>query len=556
MDRIIPRMSRALAEAWGWSAGAEIRDDVDALFLSGYWEARQVELPEIPVAAYFSHREDPNARKSALYDEVAGRVALRVATARMYAAPLEKYGPTVQVPAPVETKRFVLAPAEPRPKPVAGFSGWVYTSGRKGQTLAGSLVSSPIGKFCDWRASGHGWPVPTRLYSWDEMPSFYQGLDIFVCTSSIEGIPMPPLEALACGASVVIPRGVGMLDEIPDTVGIHRYRAGDPGDLQRAFQEAVWTRAMVDREALRASIKGNSVHGWCVGIANGMAQLLGDRPDGGVADSDAAAVLIEAPRAASPRPRETGSTRGIYCVAYDIEARACAHDMMESAKTHMPDIPICLCSDGPIGPEDVFVEQPDADVGGRIAKLRVYELAPAEWDTVLYLDADTEIIAPVYQLFEWVEDGWDLVICKDAPASPTLTAFWQTGGGLGTETRSAEIVETVKVTGTDEVLQLNGGVFAFKRGLALEAFFTRWLQEWLKYGRRDQAALLRALYADPLRVLYLGNEWNIFPNHNMNQEKAGILHWPGKARRWGRGRISFRLDSEEAWEQVAGRRKR
>lgn len=37
----------------------------------------------------------------------------------------------------------------------------------------------------------------------DEMPAFYQGIDVLVCSSVAEGTPNPVLEAMACGAAVV-----------------------------------------------------------------------------------------------------------------------------------------------------------------------------------------------------------------------------------------------------------------------------------------------------------------------------------------------------------------
>jgi hypothetical protein len=57
-------------------------------------------------------------------------------------------------------------------------------------------------------------------------------------------------------------------------------------------------------------------------------------------------------------------SRGIYCVAFGDPARRCAKRMMESAKRHMPDVPIALCAATKIGPEDVLIVEPDSDVGG------------------------------------------------------------------------------------------------------------------------------------------------------------------------------------------------
>ena len=55
----------------------------------------------------------------------------------------------------------------------------------------------------------------------EDMPEFYRQLDVFVCTSSIEGTPNPVLEAMACGIPVVS-TDVGIVPEIF-------------GDLQKRF---------------------------------------------------------------------------------------------------------------------------------------------------------------------------------------------------------------------------------------------------------------------------------------------------------------------------------
>lgn len=53
----------------------------------------------------------------------------------------------------------------------------------------------------------------------EDMPDFYRGLDVFVCTSAMEGTPNPVLEAMACGVPVVstdvgiVPEAFGELQE-------------------------------------------------------------------------------------------------------------------------------------------------------------------------------------------------------------------------------------------------------------------------------------------------------------------------------------------------------
>jgi hypothetical protein len=103
--------------------------------------------------------------------------------------------------------------------------------------------------------------------------------------------------------------------------------------------------------------------------------------------------------------------------------------------------------------------------------------------------------------------------------------------------------------GTDELLQLNGGVFAFRRNERMAAVMRGWHDEWQRWGKRDQAALDRVLYSTPVRVYVLGNEWNTITRYVNAERTAGVLHYPMTARRW-RGRIEGRLDGSEAWAAV------
>lgn len=235
--------------------------------------------------------------------------------------------------------------------------------------------------------------------------------------------------------------------------------------------------------------------------------------------------------------------RGIYCVAFGDPARACALTMMESVKKHLPEIPIALCAAAPIGPEDIFIEGPDSDIGGRRAKLRAYELTPPEWGAVLYLDADTEVVSGDVRLyFDLIEDGWEFVICKDPMREDVAQ--------LPRHKYNADEVVALEAMGTLHTLMLNGGVWCFGRNERVAAFFGRWLAEWERHAQRDQGALLRALYADPLRLYVLGNEWNYFPQYSSRiTEPAGLLHFPGSARRWT-GQVPGRLDGERAWQEV------
>lgn len=243
---------------------------------------------------------------------------------------------------------------------------------------------------------------------------------------------------------------------------------------------------------------------------------------------------------------ETSGTRGIYCVAFGAPARACAQRLMETVREHLPEIPIAFCGAEPLGLEDVFIAQPDSDVGGRRAKLKAYELSP--WDVTLYLDVDTEVISGDARFwFELIEDGWEFAIAKDPHLHDTLHQMQRVRAGASFNPDEYE--ETTSQVMTAHTLMYNGGVWAFGRNERVAAFFERWQAEWEKHGQRDQPGLVRAMYTDPLRTYVLGNEWNMFPKHSRGVEAAAIKHYPGRARRWN-GFIPGRIDSAAAWSKV------
>jgi len=236
--------------------------------------------------------------------------------------------------------------------------------------------------------------------------------------------------------------------------------------------------------------------------------------------------------------------RGIYIVGFGEPARNCALDLLETCQRYIPEIPVCFCGDRKLGAgESVFIEQPDRDVGGRIAKLSAYKFTPPEWQSVLYLDADTEIVSEsVRFFFELIEDGWEFVIAKDPHLMDTMHSFRRKGN-------LKEIQQIESELSTLHALQYNGGVWAFGRSKRIAAFFDRWLNEWDVHGNRDQGALIRAMYKEPLKTYLLGNEWNYFQKYSKGLQAAAIKHYPGKARRW-RGPIPGRIDTPQAWRAV------
>jgi len=258
---ILRRMSAALLDGTGWTMSASPDANADLNYGFPYL----VNVPK-PFAAWFSHREDVLPAKHKLWETRAEQAVLRVTSAPMYEADLEGYGPTVRILPPLDRAKFSPVAAHTRrTRLVAGVAGYVYGGGRKGENVLAEALVSEAGRSMDWRAIGMGWPVPTQRVNYDALEQFYQALDLYVCTSIIEGVPYPPLEALACGVPVVIPRGVGLLDDLPDLPGITRYAVGDATDLVRALEWASLDMGQVDRQALRDATEPYTFEGWVQG---------------------------------------------------------------------------------------------------------------------------------------------------------------------------------------------------------------------------------------------------------------------------------------------------
>jgi len=537
-DRILPRLARLLVSATGWTMSGKPEPSADLNYAMPYLDARQWR-PQAgqPVAGYFTHREDILPAKVRMWQDMAGRSVLRITSAKQYVEELSAYGPTRLIAPPLDRDTFSPMPqsrggkGQGERRLVAGVSGFTYSGGRKGEKLLGSVLKTVAGAMFDWQAVGRGWPIRgTRRIEQAALPDWYRSLDLYVCPSLIEGIPYGPLEALACGVPVVIPRGVGLLDELPSLRGIVRYDCGDVADLARAMSEAkvYLEEGRVDRDELRSATEPFTEEGWITGHLDAFVSLEEDRTD---------AAFPRHQQSLSVRP-SSGDTQGIYAVAYGEPARKCATKLIASVRRYMPGTLVAVASDHPLDAADINVYHPDADLGGRTAKTKMWELAPAEWERVLYLDADIELTANVSFLFNVLCEGWEMVCTKDvdnpdpAKSYDMIYALWRR------DSKEHELGWCD--IGSDRALQLAGGVVGFRRTPATEKFLNAWYEEWDRLARRDQGAMIRAMYKNPVRLLVLSNEWNSFEGI-FQGTSAGILHHRGgparRVHRWGLGRL-------------------
>lgn len=176
---------------------------------------------------------------------------------------------------------------------------------------------------------------------------------------------------------------------------------------------------------------------------------------------------------------------GIVYVAYGAKAKSEAQLSIKSLR-RFTDMPVTVID------ETVFN---NPGPGARWAKLNMDTLV--NYDQVLYLDADTRINEDVTSGFELL-DNWDLAIAPSKNQGNEIFKHIQD---------SDEKQETLHEIGNWFPIQLQCGVMLFDR-LRCAKLFSEWRNQWQRWQGQDQAALLRALAIEPVRVWLLGKCWN------------------------------------------------
>lgn len=146
----------------------------------------------------------------------------------------------------------------------------------------------------------------------------------------------------------------------------------------------------------------------------------------------------------------------------------------------------------------------------RWAKTNLDQWTP--FDHTLYMDADTHVLdADVAVGFQMLDDGFDMVITPSEKQDKDW--LWH----------CSEEDRTVTLDEVGPSVQLQGGVFWFRKTDRVASFFNKWREEWLRFKDQDQGALLRALNAVPLRVWLLGYPWNggVIVAHNYGTARDG-----------------------------------
>lgn len=125
----------------------------------------------------------------------------------------------------------------------------------------------------------------------------------------------------------------------------------------------------------------------------------------------------------------------------------------------------------------------------------LYDASP--WDRTLYLDVDTEFMAPPGEVLDWL-DRWDFAIAE----TPTRALNAYRGD-------RREFRWTAYWLGDANILYHNAGLFAWRAREEVRGLFRLWMEEWARFENWDsQVALLRALARSEVQFLTLPWTWN------------------------------------------------
>jgi hypothetical protein len=157
--------------------------------------------------------------------------------------------------------------------------------------------------------------------------------------------------------------------------------------------------------------------------------------------------------------------------------------------------PITVVGSKPLNGER-FVRYDDTGLPGRWAKVNLDTISP--YDVTCYLDADTRVYASLQAGFDAIDAGFDMAI----------TPSQHQGTDIMWHVKDDERHETLLQLNNFSPLQLQGGMFFFRKSPETKALFAAWRDEWQRWMDVDQAALLRALYRAPVRLFIMGRPWN------------------------------------------------
>jgi hypothetical protein len=225
------------------------------------------------------------------------------------------------------------------------------------------------------------------------------------------------------------------------------------------------------------------------------------------------------------------NSRGvIYCATTSICYLEAALISAMALRHQEPDLSITLISDHPLlellplehyGITPRFLKVNEIDNSpylSRYIKTSLNTLSP--YQETLFLDADILPLQPISELWDHLSSS-DFAMVADR--LPTLDLC----DHIAEEEKAYTLKQLPK-----ETVQFNSGVMLWRDTAATQTLFQQWHQEWQKFQKHDQLALMRAIATTQISVTKLPNRYNTSPRDSasvlFDKQSVHLLHcWGG-----------------------------
>jgi len=148
-------------------------------------------------------------------------------------------------------------------------------------------------------------------------------------------------------------------------------------------------------------------------------------------------------------------------------------------------------------------------------QLNVYD-----FEETLFIDSDCLIIKPIASVWSYL-DNCDIAMAINkrqiAELSREYFSFLY----------PPQEVQLMETTGLLNHYQYNSGVILFRKNDRVDKLFKEWHREWLKFGKYDQFALIRALDLTKTVPHILDNDYNYQFIHSRPLKDIVIVHCLG-----------------------------
>jgi hypothetical protein len=219
----------------------------------------------------------------------------------------------------------------------------------------------------------------------------------------------------------------------------------------------------------------------------------------------------------------------IYCATNHLVYFEAALISAIVLRSFHPELPITLVCDQPLADLlplyqygirllPVTFNQKDDAFRSRDLKTCLANISP--YNETLYLDSDILPMRPLNPIWDYLAQG-DMAMAVDR--QPTIADC--------DHIANVEKAYTLRLLPSDTP-QYNIGVILWRNSTPTQALFKHWQQEWNKFQRHDQLALVRAIAQARPRVAILSINYNISPIDApklLAENEVYLLHcWGGQ----------------------------